>query len=128
MRRAVNQRGVAAVNVEVGIKVVSYFQVRGPNQVRQKRALTSVMTSKPTISSPRKRRYDEAFRAEALRLASESRSTQAAARQLGINSKLIYKWQKATQPVLEVGSGEAKAWPCASYGPKTDACSRSAIS
>jgi len=65
------------------------------------------MHSKPINSSPRKlRRYDETFRAEALRLASESRSTQAAARQLGISPKLLYKWQKATQPVLEVGSGE----------------------
>jgi transposase len=54
------------------------------------------MTSKTTNGSPRKRRrYDEAFRAEALRLAAESRSTQAAARQLGISAKLLYKWQKA---------------------------------
>ena len=68
------------------------------------------MSSKPTNSSPRKRRrYDDAFRAEALRLARESRSTQAAARQLGISPKLLYKWQKATQPVLEVGRGEGES-------------------
>ncbi len=42
----------------------------------------------------KRRRYDAAFRAEALRLAGESRSTQAAARALTINPKLLYKWQK----------------------------------
>ena len=41
-----------------------------------------------------RRRYDAAFRAEALRLASESRSTQAAARALNIDPKRLYKWQK----------------------------------
>ena len=65
------------------------------------------MGLKPTNGSPRKRRrYDDAFRAEALRLAGESRSTQAMARQLGISPKLLYKGQKAAHPVLEVGSGE----------------------
>ena len=68
------------------------------------------MSSKSITSSPRKRRrYDETFRAEALRLAAESRSTQAAARQLGISPKLLYKWQKATQPVLEVGGEESES-------------------
>lgn len=44
------------------------------------------MASKSSRASPDKRRkFDEAFKAEALRLASESRSTQAAARQLGIS-------------------------------------------
>ena len=39
---------------------------------------------------PSKRpRYDAAFRAEALRLASESRSTLAAARALNIDAKLL---------------------------------------
>jgi transposase len=48
----------------------------------------------------KRRRYDAAFRAEALRLAGESRSTQAAARALNINVKLLYKWQKeALTPV-----------------------------
>ena len=41
-----------------------------------------------------RRRYDAAFRAEALRLASESRSTQTAARALNIDPKRLYKWQK----------------------------------
>ncbi|WP_374679458.1 transposase [Hymenobacter sp. J193] len=48
--------------------------------------------SKKSGSSPDKRRkYDEAFKAEALRLASESRSTQAAARELGISPKLLFR-------------------------------------
>ena len=42
------------------------------------------MTVKKSGASPdQRRKYDEAFKAEALRLAGESRSTQAAARQLG---------------------------------------------
>jgi transposase len=42
------------------------------------------MATKTSGASPDKRRkYDEAFKVEALRLAGESRSTQAAARQLG---------------------------------------------
>lgn len=68
------------------------------------------MTSKPTNSAPRKRRrYDEVFRAEALRLAAESRSTQAAARQLGISPKLLYKWQKAVALPPEVGGRESES-------------------
>ena len=48
----------------------------------------------------KRRRYDASFRAEALRLAGESRSTQAAARALNISPKLLYKWQKeALTPV-----------------------------
>ena len=39
----------------------------------------------------KRRRYDAAFRAEALCLAGESRSTQAAARALNIDSKRLYK-------------------------------------
>ncbi|RYY21392.1 MAG: hypothetical protein EOO36_00950 [Cytophagaceae bacterium] len=50
---------------------------------------------------PTKRpRYDAAFRAEALRLASESRSTLAAARALNIDPKRLYAWQKAAQQPL----------------------------
>ncbi|MGI4741275.1 MAG: transposase [Janthinobacterium lividum] len=53
------------------------------------------MPAKKSGPSPDKRsKYDEAFKAEALRLASESRSTQAAARQLGISPKLLYRWQQ----------------------------------
>ena len=47
---------------------------------------------------------------EALRLASESRSTQAAARQLGISPKLLYCWQEA-KLVAEVGSVEVARDP-----------------
>ena len=40
-------------------------------------------------------RYDAAFRAKALRLARENRSTQAAARALNIRPELLYQWQRA---------------------------------
>ncbi|MBC6609042.1 transposase [Hymenobacter sp. BT188] len=54
-----------------------------------------------------RRRYDAAFRAEALRLASESRSTQADARPLNINLKLLYKWKKeALTPIAVVRGAE----------------------
>ena len=57
---------------------------------------------------PTKRpRYEAAFRAEALRLASESRSTLAAARALNSNAKLLYHWQKATQQPLPADPHEA---------------------
>ena len=47
-----------------------------------------------------RRHYDAAFRVEALRLAGESRSTQAAARALNISPKRLYEWQKeALTPV-----------------------------
>ena len=49
---------------------------------------------KDSSQPAKRRRYDAAFRAEALRFASESRSTQAAARALNITPKLLYKWQK----------------------------------
>ncbi|WP_375437696.1 transposase [uncultured Hymenobacter sp.] len=69
------------------------------------------MATKTSGVSPDKRReYDEAFKAEALRLASESRSTQAAARQLGISPKLLYRWQQA-HVVAEVGSAEVARDP-----------------
>ena len=69
------------------------------------------MASKSSGTWPDKRRkYDEAFKAEALRLTGESRSTQAAARQLGISPKLLYRWQQA-QVVAEVGSVEVARDP-----------------
>ena len=37
-------------------------------------------------------KYDAAFRAEALRLAEQSRSTQAAAWALNIDPKRLYQW------------------------------------
>ena len=55
------------------------------------------MEKAPPMKRPR---YDAAFRAEALRLASESRSALAAARALNIDPKRIYAWQKAAQPPL----------------------------
>ena len=49
----------------------------------------------------KRRRYDAAFRAEALRLASESRSIQAVACALNIDPKRLYQWQKVAQtPVV----------------------------
>ena len=78
---------------------------------RRRTYISSVMATKPSGASPDKRRkYDEAFKAEALRLAGESRSTQAAARQLGISPKLLYRWQQ-TQLVAEVGSVEVARDP-----------------
>ena len=55
----------------------------------------------------KRRKYDEAFKTEALRVARESRSTQAAARALNIRPKLIYEWQKAAQPPLPADPVEA---------------------
>jgi transposase len=45
------------------------------------------------------------LRTEALRLASESRSTQAAAQALNINVKLLYKWQKETLTPVAAARG-----------------------
>ena len=57
---------------------------------------------------PKKRpRYDAAFRAEALRLARESRSAQAAARALNIRPELLYQWQRAAQAPLPADPAEA---------------------
>ena len=54
-----------------------------------------------------RRRYDAAFRAETLRLASESRSTQAAARALNIDPKRLYKWQKEALTPVAAARGAA---------------------
>ena len=59
----------------------------------------------PTPKPTTRRKYDAAFRAEALRLASGSRSTQAAARALNINPKLLYKWQKEAQTPVAAALG-----------------------
>ena len=53
----------------------------------------------------KRRRYDAAFRAEALRLAGESRSTQAAARALNIDPKRLYQWQKEALPPVAAARG-----------------------
>ena len=55
----------------------------------------------------KRRRYDAAFRAEALRLAEQSRSAQAAARALNIDPKRIYQWQKAAQTPVAAALGTA---------------------
>jgi transposase len=69
------------------------------------------MSAEKSKKMPDKRRkYDDAFKAKALRLASESRSTQAAAQQLGISPKLLYRWQQ-TQLIAEVGSVEVARDP-----------------
>ncbi|SEU06593.1 transposase [Hymenobacter actinosclerus] len=47
-------------------------------------------------------KYDAAFRAEALRLANQSRSFAAAARALNIRVKLLYKWRDAAQMPVAV--------------------------
>ena len=46
---------------------------------------------KGTPKPDRHRKYDAAFRAEALRLTAQSRSTQAAARTLNIDPKRLYQ-------------------------------------
>ena len=58
--------------------------------------------------APKRPRYDAAFRAEALRLASESRSTLAAARALNIDAKRRYAWQKAAQQPLPADPAEVR--------------------
>ena len=55
----------------------------------------------------KRRRHDAAFRAEALRLAGESRSTQAAARALNSYPKRLYQWQKAAQTPVAAAFGAA---------------------
>ena len=60
---------------------------------RRRTYISSVITSKFNGAPLNKRRkIGEAFKTEALRLASESRSTHATARQLGISPKLLYYW------------------------------------
>jgi transposase len=54
------------------------------------------MATKSSGASPEKRRkYNEAFKAEVLRLASESHSPHAAAGQPGISPQLRYCWPQA---------------------------------
>ncbi|GAB2696112.1 hypothetical protein GCM10011495_26730 [Hymenobacter frigidus] len=60
-----------------------------------------------TPKPDKRRTYDAAFRAEALRLAEQSRSTQAAARALNIDPKRICQWQKAAQTPVAAALGAA---------------------
>ena len=62
------------------------------------------MEKTPPLKRPR---YDAAFRAEAPRLAAQSRSAQAAARALNIDPKRIYQWQKAAQTPVAAALGAA---------------------
>lgn len=56
------------------------------------------MANPMSVSEPDKRRkYDDAFKTEALRLARESRSTRAAARQLGISENAV-KYRAPERP------------------------------
>ena len=69
------------------------------------------MEKAPPLKRPR---YDATFRDEALRLASESRSTLVAARALNIDAKRLYAWQKAAQPPLPTNRRRPlKCGPCA---------------
>ena len=70
---------------------------------RRRMYLSIVM--KDSLQPAKRQRYDAAFRAEALRLASESRSTQAAARALNIDLKRLYKWQKEALTPMAVARG-----------------------
>ena len=56
--------------------------------------MSSSSSSSSSVRTDGRRKYDDAFRVEALRLAKESRSTAQAARALGITSQLLYKWQQ----------------------------------
>ena len=60
---------------------------------------------KDTSKPDKRRKFDAAFRAEALRLAAQSRSTQAAARALNIDPKRLYHWQKAAQTPVAAALG-----------------------
>ena len=62
---------------------------------------------KDTSKPDNRREYDAAFRAEALRLAEQSRSTQATARALNIAPKRLYQWQKAAQTPVAAALGTA---------------------
>jgi len=60
---------------------------------------------KDTPKPDKRRKYDAAFRAEALCLAEQSRSAQAAARALNIAPKRICQWQKAAQTPVAAALG-----------------------
>ena len=62
---------------------------------------------KDTPKPDKRHKYDAAFRAEALRLAEQSRSTQAAARALNLDPRRLYQWQKAAQTPVAAALGSA---------------------
>jgi transposase len=53
-----------------------------------------LIVMKDSSQPVKRRRYATAFWAEALRLAEQGRSTQAAARALSLYPKLLYKWKQ----------------------------------
>ena len=57
----------------------------------------------------KRRTYEAAFRAEALPLAAQSRSPQAAARALNTDPQRHYQWQKTAQPPAAAALGAATA-------------------
>ena len=78
---------------------------------RSRMCISSVMATKTSGTSPdNRRKFDATFKAEALRLSSESCSTQAEARQLVISPELVYRWQQA-QLVAEADSVEVARDP-----------------
>ena len=62
---------------------------------------------KETPTPGKRRKYDAVFRAEALRLAAQSRSTHAAARAL--TPERLYRWQKEAQTPMAASLGAALA-------------------
>lgn len=71
------------------------------------------MASTLHIQQPGKRRkYDAAFKTEALRLARDSRSARAAAQQLGISETLLYRWRRAEAEAAAGSAAQAQdpAW------------------
>ena len=62
---------------------------------------------KDLLKPDKRRKFDAAFRAEALRLAAQSHSTPAAARALNIDLKRLYQWQKSAQTPVAAALGAA---------------------
>ena len=62
---------------------------------------------KDTPKPGQRRTYDASSRAEALRLAEQSRSTRAAARALNVDPERLYQWQKAAQTTVAAALGAA---------------------
>ena len=60
---------------------------------------------KDTSKPDKRRKYDAAFRAEALRLAAQSRSAHAAASALNSDPKRLYQWRKAAQTPVAAALG-----------------------
>ncbi|RZK31281.1 MAG: hypothetical protein EOO63_04575 [Hymenobacter sp.] len=83
--------------MRVGLCLAMVPPLRWSGKTGENWVLTSQTHGKSPTPSKRPR-SDAAFRAEALRLASQSRSTPPAARALNIAPKRRYAWQQAAQP------------------------------